>query len=48
MVSMVNVGLLTYGNEQFGIKQSFEEFLQKNYSRDMKMFLNDRKDLSKT
>jgi len=47
MLSYINVGLLTFGNEQFGVKQSFEEFLTKNYEGNMKMFLNDRKDLAK-
>jgi hypothetical protein len=36
MVSIVNVGLLTYKEEQFGINQSFEEFLKVNYDNSMK------------
>ena len=46
MLSMVNVGLLTYKNEDFGIKESFEDFLYANYNGNMKSFLNDRKGLS--
>jgi hypothetical protein len=36
MMSVINVGLLTYANEQFGVLQSFEEFLQDNYENSMK------------
>ena len=47
MLSMINIGLLTYKNEEFGLKQSFEDFLKKHYEGNMKKFLNVRKDLSK-
>ena len=40
---MINIGLLTYADESFGVNQSFEEFLKTNYSNSMKEFLKDRK-----
>lgn len=46
MLSIINVGLLTYKDEQFGVKHSFENFLSYQYKNDMKMFLADRKDLA--
>lgn len=46
MVSIINVGLLTYKEEQFGVAQSFEEFLKVNYDNSMKQFLFDRKKLA--
>lgn len=46
MMSLINIGLLTYGEEEFGLKHSFEEFLQMNYENSMKQFLNDRKSLA--
>lgn len=46
MLSIINVGLLTYKGEQFGVKHSFENFLKYQYNNDMKLFLADRKELS--
>ena len=46
MLSIINVGLLTYKGEQFGVKHSFENFLSYYYNNDMKGFLADRKELS--
>jgi len=46
MLSIINVGLLTYKEEQFGVKHSFENFLNYQYNNDMKMFLADRKELA--
>jgi hypothetical protein len=46
MLSIINVGLLTYKGEEFGVKHSFENFLNYYYKNDMKSFLADRKDLS--
>jgi hypothetical protein len=46
MLSIINVGLLTYKGEEFGVKHSFENFLNFYYNNDMKAFLADRKDLS--
>lgn len=43
MLSVINIGLLTYADEQFGVKESFEDFLKNNYSGSMKDFLRDRK-----
>ena len=43
MLSMINIGVLTYADEQFGIKQSFEDFLKNSYNGSMKDFLKDRK-----
>ena len=46
MLSIINVGLLTYKGEEFGVKHSFENFLGYYYNNDMKSFLADRKELS--
>jgi hypothetical protein len=46
MLSIINLGLLTYKGEEFGVKHSFENFLNYYYKNDMKSFLADRKDLS--
>lgn len=43
LVSIINIGLLTYADEQFGVKESFEDFLKLNYNSSMKEFLRDRK-----
>jgi hypothetical protein len=43
MLSMINIGVLTYADEQFGVKTSFEEFLKNSYNNSMKEFLRDRK-----
>jgi len=46
LMSVLNIGLLSYQNEQFGIRESFENFLKYNYNNSMKNFLKDRKELS--
>ena len=46
MLSLINIGLLTYQGEEFGVKESFEDFLRTNYDNSMKAFLSDRKQLS--
>ena len=46
MVSLLNIGLLTYKGEEFGVKESFEDFLRNHYDNSMKGFLADRKTLS--
>ena len=46
ILTVFNVGLLTYKHEQFGVTESFEEFLRYNYDNSMKLFLYDRKDLA--
>ena len=43
LLSIINIGLLTYADEQFGVKDSFEDFLKCNYNNSMKEFLRDRK-----
>lgn len=43
MLSMINIGVLTYADEQFGVKYSFEDFLKNTYNNSMKEFLKDRK-----
>lgn len=46
LLSIINIGLLTYADEQFGVKESFEDFLKVNYNNSMKEFLRDRKKLA--
>ena len=46
LLSIINIGVLTYADEQFGLKDSFEEYLKVNYNNSMKEFLRDRKKLS--
>jgi len=46
MLSIINIGLLTYKSEQFGVKESFEDFLQYNFDNQMKLFLSDRRELA--
>ena len=46
MLSLVNIGLLTYKDERFGIDESFEDYLKYNYANSMKHFLQDRKKLA--
>ena len=43
MLSMINIGLLTYADEKFGVAESFEEFLKNKFKGSMKDFLKDRK-----
>ena len=40
---MLNVGLLTFADEKFGVSQEFENFLATEYAGSMKEFLKDRK-----
>lgn len=46
LLSIINIGVLTYADEQFGQRESFEDFLKTNYSGSMKEFLRDRKKLA--
>ena len=46
LLSVINIGILTYADEQFGTKDSFEDFLRINYNNSMKEFLRDRKKLA--
>ena len=43
LLSIINIGLLTYQDESFGVKESFEGFLKEKYNNSMKEFLRDRK-----
>jgi hypothetical protein len=46
LLSVINIGLLTYADEQFGVKETFEDFLKVKYNNSMKEFLRDRKKLA--
>jgi hypothetical protein len=46
LLSIINIGVLTYADEQFGLRDSFEEYLRANYANSMKEFLKDRKKLA--
>jgi hypothetical protein len=43
LLSIINIGLLTYKDEEFGVKTSFEDFLASEFNNSMKEFLKDRK-----
>jgi hypothetical protein len=43
MLSMINIGLLTYHDEKFGLTESFDKFLKTKFQGSMKEFLKDRK-----
>ena len=43
MISIINIGLLTYADEKFGVSESFEEFLRTKFNGSMKDFLRDRR-----
>jgi len=45
-MSFINISLLTYGDEEFGVKETFEDFLKNQYNGSMKEFLKDRKKLA--
>jgi len=44
---MINVVLLTYKEEQFGVKYSFDRYLNYYYNGDLRQFLADRSELAK-
>lgn len=46
LVSIVNIGLLTYADEEFGVRESFEEKLRTEYGNSMKEFLRERKKIA--
>jgi hypothetical protein len=46
MVSIINIGLLTYKGENFGESNPFEDHLQSHYEGSMREFLSDRKKLA--
>lgn len=43
LISVINLGLLTYADEQFGVRDSFEDLLKTKFGGSMKEFLKDRK-----
>ena len=43
LISLINIGLLTYADEKFGLTESFEEFLKAKFKGSMKDFLRDRR-----
>jgi hypothetical protein len=43
---VINLGLLTYADEKFGLRDSFEDFLKTKFAGSMKDFLKDRKKVS--
>lgn len=43
LLSIINLGLLTYADEAFGLRDSFEDFLKTKFGGSMKEFLKDRK-----
>mgnify|MGYP001103483839 CR=1 FL=1 len=46
MLTLINVGLLTYKGEEFSAENTFEDFLAHKYDGGMKAFLADRKRLA--
>jgi|LauGreDrversion4_2_1035121.scaffolds.fasta_scaffold2334199_1 hypothetical protein len=44
---MINIVLLTYKEEQFGVRYSFDRYLHYYYNGDMRQFLADRSELEK-
>ena len=46
MLTLINVGLLTYKGEEFSTENTFEDFLANKYDGRMKAFLADRKRLA--
>ena len=43
MMSLINIGLMTYEHERFGVDMQFEDFLRKSFNGRMKDFLKDRR-----
>ena len=43
LLSLINIGLLTYDDEKFGLTESFEAFLKEKFKGSMKDFLRDRR-----
>jgi len=46
LISIVNIGLLTYKDERFGVDESFDDFLKYEYNGSMMDFLNHRSRLA--
>jgi len=47
LLSIINIGLLTYADERFGVAQQFEDFLKTRFNGAMKDFLKDRRKAAK-
>ena len=43
LLSFINISLLTYSDERFGVDVSFEDFLKEKFNSKMKAFLQDRR-----
>lgn len=43
LLSVINIGLLTYADESFGVQTDFESFLKEQFGGSMKDFLKDRR-----
>ena len=48
LLSIINIGLLTYSDEKFGVVDSFEDFLKTVFNGSMKDFLKDRRKAAQT
>ena len=46
LLSIIYIGLLTFADEEFGARDSFEDLLKNRYNNSMKEFLRDRKKLA--
>jgi len=46
LLSIINIGLLTYADEEFGGRDSFDDLLKIRYGGSMKEFLRERKKLA--
>ncbi len=46
LLSIINIGLLTYADEEFGGRDSFDDLLKIRYGSSMKEFLRERKKLA--
>lgn len=46
LLSIINIGLLTYADEEFGARDSFDDLLKIRYGGSMKEFLRERKKLA--
>lgn len=47
LLSVINIGLLTLSSEQFGKRDSFDEYLNNYYEGSMRNFLNERKKVAR-
>ena len=47
LAAMIDIGLLTFANERFSSNNTFEDFLRKEFNSDMKVFMEERRALTK-